>query len=459
MRRGRLARFAGRTALLAIVAAGRATVAAAQTAPSDFAQGIEVAAPGAQPIARVMLPERVYTTAVKPGLADLRVFNRAGNVVPHTLRRPPLPAPNTETAVSVPFFPLFETPGGDRQLTEVAIGPRGAVVQLRAAPRPGAVRVAYLVDASTVDGPLTRASLEWESPAAETFLASVDVDGSYDLNTWQRLVPSATIARLLSGRRELRQGDIELGGRRARYLRVSWPKSMAAVRLTGVRVQREGAVPAPPITWTVRTATTGPAGAAEFDTGGRIPVEHLDLELVDQAEAALVAFSSRPGPESPWQRVRQEVVYAVTQGGRTLASPALRIAPNTDRYWRVEVAREGGWAAGRVPRLKLGWYPDELLFLTQGGGPFTLAYGSVRAQAAAAPIEALLRGTGNAGLEERVQTATLGPWRELGGAAALVEPRSWRRAGLWAVLILAVAGLAALAFRLSRDMGTSAPRS
>ena len=58
-----------------------------------------------------------------------------------------------------------------------------------------------------------------------------------------------------------------------------------------------------------------------------------------------------------------------------------------------------------------------------------------------------------------MQTATLGPARQLGGADALVEPRSWRRAGLWAVLILAVAGLAALAFRLSRDMNTSAPRS
>jgi hypothetical protein len=437
--------------------AGGASTVTAQTAPADFARGTEIAAPGPQPIARVVLPEHVYTTSVKPGLADLRVFNRAGTAVPHALRRPPLPAPNAETAIGAPIFPLFESPRGDHQLTQVAIGPRGAVVQLQAAPRQGAVRVAYLVDASAVDGPLARMTLQWGSPAAETFLASVDVEGSFDLNTWQPLVSSATIARLLSGNQELRQADIELGGRRARYLRVSWPKSLANVRLTGVRVQQESAVPAPPITWTVRSAATGPGGAAEFDTGGRIPVEHLDLELVDQAEAALVTFSSRPEPESPWQRVRQEVVYAVTQGGRTIASPPLRIAPTTNRYWRVEVARDGGWGTGRVPRLKLGWYPDELLFLTQGGGPFTLAYGSVRVQAGAAPIEALLRGAENAGLEDRMQAATLGASRELGGGAALTEPKSWRRVGLWAVLVLAVAGLAALAFRVSREMGSSSP--
>jgi hypothetical protein len=184
-------------------------------------------------------------------------------------------------------------------------------------------------------------------------------------------------------------------------------------------------------------------------------VEHLDLELVDQSEAALVTFSSRPEPQSPWRQVRQEVVYAITQGGRTITSPPLRISPTTDRYWRVEVARDGGWAAGRVPRLKLGWYPDELLFLTRGGGPFTLAYGSARAGAEAAPIEALLRGTDDAGLGERVQDASLGPPRDLGGAAVLTEPRSYRRVGLWAVLIVAVVGLAVLAFRVSREMGQS----
>lgn len=449
----RTTRLASWMLLVTSMAAGLVTAAAAQPVPTDFARGIEVLAPGAQPIARVTLPEGVYATAIKPGLADLRVFNRAGSVVPHALRRPPLPAPDAEAAVSLPIFPLFESPRGNQPLTQVAIGPGGAVVQLRAAPRQGAVRVAYLVDASTIEGPLARASLEWESPATATFLASVDVAGSNDLNTWQPLISSATIARLSSGNRELRQADIELGGRRARYLRVSWPTSLDDVRLTGVRVRRESPVPAPPITWTVRTASAAPGGIAEYDTGGRIPVEHLDLELMDQAEAALVTFSSRPDPESPWQRVRQEVVYAVTQEGRTLASPPLRIAATTDRYWRVEVARDGGWASDRVPRLRLGWYPDELLFLTQGGGPFTLAYGSAGAEAAGAPIEALLRGTDDAGLQGRVQSATLGPARELGGAAALVAPRSWRRAGLWTALMLAVAALAALAFRLAREMG------
>src|SRR5690606_23405770 len=43
----------------------------------EFARGTEIAAPGSEPVARVTLPEHVYTTSVKSGLADLRVFNRA----------------------------------------------------------------------------------------------------------------------------------------------------------------------------------------------------------------------------------------------------------------------------------------------------------------------------------------------------------------------------------------------
>jgi hypothetical protein len=98
----------------------------------------------------------------------------------------------------------------------------------------------------------------------------------------------------------------------------------------------------------------------------------------------------------------------------------------------------------------VGWYPQELLFVARGDGPYTLAYGSGRVRRDDAPIDAVL-----ANLDEesrtRIREATLGAPYDLGGKDVLAAPRSWRREILWAVLIGAVVVLGAFALRLFRE--------
>ena len=449
------ARAAGPSIVFTALLVGLTAGAQAQSPRTDFARGAEIRANGDGGIVRIVLPEDVYATVTRADLADLRVFNRAGEAVPHALRHSPLRPASEAEPINVPLFPMYRLPSSDSLLTQVTVGPGGAVLQVRNRPPTDAVVVSYLIDASMLDAPLAQLSLQWESQAGATFLARIDVEASDDLNAWRTVVPSAAVAQLRYGQHELMQRDIVLpAGVRARYVRLSWPKELAGITLKAVGVRPRGTSPSQEITWSVRTgrATGAPGVAAEYDAGGRLPVEHVDVEFADRADVASVTILSRPDASAEWRQLQTGVFYSLLEAGEQIRSGPARIAPTSNRYWRLETTREGGWTADRLPRLKLGWYPHELLFLTTGEGPYTLAYGSVRAGAAEAPIETLLANLGDVDAPDRTTQGAVGTPRDLGGLQALTPRRPWRQIALWAVLLAAVAALAGMALRASRDM-------
>lgn len=65
-----------------------ASVLAEPPRPDDFAFGFDVETGGEGALWRLSLPEAIYRDATRADLGDLRVFDHAGNAVPHTLRRP-----------------------------------------------------------------------------------------------------------------------------------------------------------------------------------------------------------------------------------------------------------------------------------------------------------------------------------------------------------------------------------
>ena len=432
--------------------------ASGQPAMADFARGAQIQLSGRGPVVRLVLPESVYTTVTRQDLADIRVFNRAGDTVPHALRHAQAPQAATTTLVGVPFFPLRRETPDETVLTQVAVGPGGAIVEVRGGTPPSEETVGYLLDTTSVKVPIDRLSLEWDAPPGTTFLARVSVDASDDLTLWRSVATGTAIARLQYGDRQLTQADIDLSNAAlstsgVRYLRLSWPKELAAIRLTGARLRPRGAAPAPEVTWTTRTGRPGgTAGVAEYDTGGRLPVEYVDIDFADDTDVASVVVRSRAGPEAEWQHVYDGAFFtAIREGTRVHNSPA-NVGLNTDRYWQVETTSQEGWPPGRAPRLRLGWHAHELLFVPKGDPPFTLAFGSVRAENAAAPIEALLTGLGTPEALARPEAATLAEIRDLAGGAALAEPRPIRRIVLWTVLVAAVLALGALVARAARDM-------
>jgi hypothetical protein len=444
-----------RTAAALLAAVCLPVIVLAQSSLNEFARGAAIHAEGGS-IFRILLPEDVYDTATRPDLGDIRVLNAAGDAVPHTLRTAPRPAdPEAEWRV-VPSFPMTEPQTGASAKTQVRVGPDGTVLEVSGDTTSALGTTAYLVDVSGLDDVLTRVALSWQAAPDVTFLARASVQGSDDLNSWRTLVPSAALAQLRRDSNTLTQNEIELpAGARAKYLRISWPKELAAVTLTSVRVRPRLAEAQAEIRW--RTLTSDglePSGAARYDARALLPIQYVDIEFVDPTDTATVTVRSRPTSSSEWTPRHRGLFYSLRESDSVIRNAPVAVVQTTDRYWTAETASEGGWKAERTPRLKVGWHPHELVFLAQGAPPYTLVYGSASAGAADAPVDALLATMDEAERASRIRLATLDAPRTLGGADALKPALPLRQVALWAVLIVAVGALAFLAMRLFRDAGT-----
>lgn len=435
-------------------------VVLAQTPLSDFARGAEIRIDGGGSIFRVGLPDELYETVTRGDLADIRVLNAAGEAVPHAVREAPRGRDLAAEWRAVPAFPMSETEPGRSARTQVRIDSDGTVLEVTDDGATGTRVNAYLLDATAIKEPLARIALSWEASAGVTFLARVSVLRSDNLDAWQTIVPSAAIAQLQRETHTLTQNEIELpaGSERARYYRISWPQELASVTVTAVRVRPRDASAEREIRWkTLGAERVDTAGIAHYDARGVFPVEYVDLEFQDPTDAASVTVRSRPDTSGDWGLRHVGVFYALRESDTQLRSQTARVTPTTDRHWTLETARRDGWSRERPPRLKIGWHPHELLFLAQGAAPYTLVYGSVRTQAAEAPVDAILSSLTDSDRTNRVRLATLGPSRSLGGDAALHPPIPLRQLALWGVLVIAVAALAFVAVRLFRDTTSGAP--
>ena len=81
----------------------------AAAGPAEFARG-RVILVGEELVQRATIPQDVYEWVLRDDLGDLRVFNRDGDEVPYSLRRPA----NTTAHTSWQNLPLFALPPATR---------------------------------------------------------------------------------------------------------------------------------------------------------------------------------------------------------------------------------------------------------------------------------------------------------------------------------------------------------
>jgi hypothetical protein len=100
--------------------------------------------------------------------------------------------------------------------------------------------------------------------------------------------------------------------------------------------------------------------------------------------------------------------------------------------------------------------PRRLVFAARGAGPFQIAWGHRGARPAEYSVDTLIPGYRHEvaldQLAVPIGAARLGVPRVLAGDAATRERYDWKRALMWASLVLGVAVLARMAFVLTRKM-------
>lgn len=416
---------------------------------------------GSDALQRLRLPLAVLQQSRSTGLADVRLFDANGKLVPLAWASAPLVA---QVPPRFQVLPHFAWPAAEGQ----AVAPNlklewrsdGTVLKVEQAGRPdrpgqpeAAAPAVWLIDLKLLGEaqPPQALTLEWAAPGAAGLVRNVRVESSTDAQAW-RAAGQGVLVELASAAgapRQVIQHRLALTALPAntRYLRL---RADGALGLS--RVQAELAQASP--------ADAAALDSARFelredqlDLGATLPIARIEFHL--GAGNAVVPVSIDRRAEQParsgaanWEPIASHTAFALLHGGQTLRSPALEMNDLPLRELRF---RSHGSAAPQA--VSLSWRAPHLLFAATGTPPYRLAIGRERARSVALPRAALLPGYQD-GDEFKLPTATLGALEVKASSGTLTDtsPEQRRRWLLWAALAAAVAGLGALAWSLMREM-------
>jgi hypothetical protein len=440
------------TATCALLIASSAFGAA--PTPQDYAQGIDIFATESLPLVEATLPDAVYQGATSAALTDVRVFNADGLPVPHAFCAEPATTAATITEEQLPVFQLREAPTNASDGTRVELQTAGGTQINVVEPGSGEPMVAngriHIIDARASDDPIRAIQFDWQSPDGAS-QAHVSIEASDDLDRWRVLVPASTLLLATLGNQQLRRERIELPQQSYDYLRVQRTDGGPPLGINRVVAERVGAVSEIEPAWFMATTlVTDDIQVLFFDSARRAPVSYARLRLPQENSSVRVTLHSRNDGKAPWVERWSGEAYRIVTDKERRESPPAHFAATSDRYWRLRIANDP--QLYRATSLELGYRPARLRFLAQGRSPFTLAFGSRRAEnAPASGCDALLADVGANERAQLVSPGIVGAPRSLGGEAALKPlPKQTpaRLVVLWTVLIVGVGVLVAMALVL-----------
>lgn len=360
----------------------------------------------------------------------------------------------------------------------------------------------YLLDMGKIRPYPVALEVEW-SGGGDHFVIEVTLQGSDDLTYWHHITEKSLAELKFAGNKIYenhlplenlkkhhsylhRRGSEERGAedkRGYRYLRLSWPAGEDG-STSGAELSRVTAIlPEPELKirreW--RELSNGRFNQTnrmviDFDSGGLFPIEALQIRFQQTNSIIRAEIQSAHDHNSQWHHRCEGVFYTLRAGRsakshdsesaalfghsemRELSNGILTFPPTSDRAWRIRVSQDGAGLSDALspPALQVGWRADEILFVSRGAPPYTLAYGSAalleQNSGSQAIPEAILKRVHR----EDILTATHGAPRILGGDGALKlppPPLPWKKWILWGVLICGLCLLAFMVWRLASQMG------
>lgn len=439
-------------------------IAAAQEQPADYRYSAPLQLEGAASHYRLSLPAQAYRGTERRDLGDMRIFNAAGEPVPHAFAARDIepPAPQVRR---VNLFPLHgdRAKGLERTTVRVERTPTGSVVNVSVTNAPAAAQrtlLGYLVDAAQLKTPHQALVLDWRG---EGFSGTVRVEASDDLKGWRTLAAAAPLLRLEHAGARLERRRVELDGTHARYLRLSFSAVPRDFALTAVEIELPAGKPEPAREWLPLTAAERKErGELHFDTEGAFPIDRIRLHLPQANTVARLELFSRRHPSEKWRPVAATTAYRLArEGGADIVSPDIAVPAMRERYWMAKVDQKGGGIGADTMKVELGWVPHQVVFVARGDAPFLLAYGNRKAKPGALPAATLLPQQDGRQLAQ-AKGARVGEVTGSAPASRFGEPgrflsqladnRDLKKWLLWAALLAGVLLLAGMALRLLRSL-------
>ncbi len=450
--------------------------------PSAYSHTIALSVSGKQAVVQLPLPRAVYLEARSADLRDLRLFDANGAPLPFALFIPPPPSRQSTSVAPVAVFPVRAPAGGASPLPEglqIRTDAHGAVISVTAPQARGAgdSLASLVLDMQATPGmaqtraPAPVSAIVLTLPAGvDNYNARLALDGSEDLQHWEALADGAVSWLVNHQGASVRKDRIEFAPHSLRFVRIRWLEG-TPVEFAGISAERVARNDAPAQHESV-VLQPRPALAGQdmlYDAPVAVPVKALGLEFKSQniVFPALVGqYRKQTGSGAGnlasvhLQTVVNATFFHLTQNGQQRASGDIEIGPTHTSQW---VVRPTTTVAER-PGLRLRWTPARMVFVTDGKGPYTLAFGQPggRTQTSQVPLTQVAPGFSAHELA-LLEQATLGAMLRRDGAAPggsdnpANAAASKRSTWLWALLVCGVAALAAMAWKLVQQLKEGDP--
>lgn len=442
---------------LGVVAMGAVLSAVAQEKPADFTTQVPLAVAGEGPWYRLELPLSVQLNARHADLSDVRVFNAVGDVQAYALAREAAQSRETRTLNEVKWFPLYSSVDATETAPSVRVqsNTNGTLIEVQPSSQLEAGEEelrGWLLDASAIKAPLQQLILDWTSE--HDGFQRFTLEASDDLQHWQSW-GEGQVARLSFSDERVEQHEVGLPGQSARYLRLLWITPHSAPTLTSAQLQSSSTRSLPlPLVWSQALAGGSvKAGEYTWQLPMGLNVERVQVELSQPNSLAPVSLAGRRDSSLPWQPLGSGLLYRLTQNGQDVVQNELQLSGQIVQQLKLTVDERGGGLGDQAPTLKFAVRATQLVFLARGPGPYTLVVGSATAKAANLPLSTLIPDYSPAKLttlgRAMVDVGAVAAKPSTGSTTAPIDT-NWKKFGLWAVLLLCVVFLVAMAFSLLR---------
>ena len=433
----------------------------------DFAYTMAIEPGTGSPVQTVLIPPSVYQALVRPDLGDLRVFAVDGSQVSHAVRRLDKDRAVTGKRLDLKLFPLTGSgagsPADDLQVV-VKRSDNGKVISVstqdNTANDPAERRVVGIVaDASGLDHPIRTLRFKL-APTDKSFELPIRIDTSRDLSSWSTTLRK-TLSHLKNEDKLLEQLDVSVGGITEPYLCITWGDESPPTEITGIEaVLQDARVPAD-VHGIELEGTADPENPRQvlFDLGSKaVPVDRVTVIVPEKNTLFGGRLDTSDLPDDAYRTVHRGTFFQLVVDGTTDRNATVKLPRTNRRYWRLVADEKGAGFGASIPSLRVEYFPDQLIFLAQSSGPYTLAYGSSKAKPSSFTTREIFADF-PAGLREDlpVSSARLGPAVVRGGEAARIpppppEPSKLPAILLWTVLIGGVGVLIMFVWKLSADI-------
>jgi hypothetical protein len=459
--------------LAALLVAAASARAATPDTIGLYAHSVALTVSGKNAVVRAQLPLSVYLNSRSETLDDVRIFDAQGKALPFSLLQAQGQTQTNYRKMPLKIFPVLKDEardGGRGTDVDIRASPDGSLVSVStrsAKAGPGSAALEALVLDATRPGEARPAQFDAMRfslpPGTGSYHAQIQIEGSDDLKQW-RHVANSSLSWLVDGTTTLANDRIEFASTAFRYARVSW-MSGTPLRFAGIEADSPATtrVAAPLMMLQLEPQ----AGRAENDlvylAGPAIPVQRMGMKF-DEKDVVLPVLIGRyvdthgrhgnEGDSWAFRPLAQSTFFDMTQSGQVRRSDDIALDGVHAAEWviRPQVPVRG------KPRLQLGWTPASIVFLAGGPGPFRLAAGRDKAPRAQLDLSQVAPGFSAAEIDA-LEFAQAGEASGPQGAvkAPVQEHQNIftnRRAMLWAVLLLGLAVLAYMVWRLVRQMQT-----